>query len=213
MDNEHDIHWSPNLEKLVAELGERASGLAWLHNKARSHYEVRHNGLAIPVIILSTLAGAASTASASLFGDSASASLAIGGVSILTGILQTINSYFGFGQRSAGHKFSALQYQKLHDFIAVEMSLQPTERLSAKDALKVIRETTERLGETSPAIPDSIIKRFNDEFTEKYPDVAKPSETNGIKKILIVTQLPKTPTATPILHLPSPNGIRIGMEV
>jgi hypothetical protein len=51
--------------------------------------------------------------------------------------------------------------------------------------LKICRESIERLCETSPLVPEDIIKRFQHKFHEKYPNVATPDIANGLKKIII----------------------------
>ena len=185
MDDQHDITWNHELEKLLADEGEKALGSAWIHGQAEGYYAARNQWITIPCVILSTLSGSASIGSQTMFSDAKTASLAIGAVSILVGILQTLGSFWTFAAKQEGHRQMEIQWAKLHRFIAVEMTLPRTERIAAKDMLKIVRETIERLSETTPLVPDNIIEAFNKKFGEAYKDVAIPDMANGLKHIAI----------------------------
>jgi hypothetical protein len=120
-----------------------------------------------------------------MFEDGKSASLSIGAVSIFVGILQTLASFWAFSKLQEAHRNADIQWSKLHRFIAVEMTLPRQERITAKDMLKICRETIERLSESSPLVPDSIIKAFDKKFGKAYTNVAIPDVANGLKKISI----------------------------
>lgn len=195
-----EISWNVALEKLLAEEGEKALGLAWLHNQCEAYYGARSNWISIPVIILSTLSGTASASSTTFFSDNIKmGSLGIGAVSILCGILNTINSYFAFAKRTEAHRIADIQFNKVYRFIAVEMTLPRVERIRARDMLKIVREQVERLAETSPAIPEFIVEKFKKNFRKDYRDVAQPDITNGLRRIrvnqtgVVSPQILKTP--------------------
>ena len=143
--------------------------------------------IALPVIVLSTLAGTGSIASKSLFGDSQVASVLIGVISLGVGVMNTVSNYFGFAKRSEAHKISGITYAKIHKFIVIELALPRKERMKAKDMLKIIREQLERLAETSPQIPDIIIAQFNEKFHDQK-DVSKPEITNGLDPIHVFVE-------------------------
>jgi len=181
-----EITWNVALEKLLAEEGEKALGLAWLHNQCEAYYGARSNWISIPVIILSTLSGTASASSTTFFADNMKmGSLGIGAISILCGILNTVNSYFAFAKRTEAHRIADIQFNKVYRFIAVEMTLPRIERIRARDMLKIVREQVERLAETSPAIPEFIVDKFKKNFRKDYKDVAQPDITNGLRRIRV----------------------------
>lgn len=191
---DRDIHWSVQLEDLIAKEGEKCRGLAWLHQRAELTISKKNNAIQIPVIVLSTLCGTASVSSTSLFGEANAqiASIVIGFVSITVGVLNTIQSYFGFSRKAEAHRIAHLHYSKLFSWIAVELALPREERLEPEVMLKQLREQMERLAETTPTLPESIIREFNAQF-KKYDDVAKPMETNGLQKIVVF----RTPLRSP----------------
>lgn len=186
MEEDRDIHWTIPLEELVASEGEKCRGLAWINQKAEVYYAHRANAIAIPVIVLSTLAGTASVGSSSLFqGDTQISSVVIGLVSIGVGILNTISSYFSWARKAEAHRIAYLQYSKLFSIIRVEMSLPRAERQEAEQLLKQIRDGMERLAETTPSPPPSILDEFNIHFKDEDKTISRPVETNGLQKITV----------------------------
>ena len=186
MEEDRDIHWSEPLELLVASEGEKCRGLAWINQRAEVYYSHRANAIAIPVIVLSTLAGTASVGSSSLFqGDTQISSVVIGLVSIGVGILNTISSYFSWSRKSESHRIAFLQYSKLFSVIRVEMSLPRGERKEADVLLAQIRDGMERLAETTPSPPPSILDEFNRHFKDEDKTISRPVETNGLQKISV----------------------------
>ena len=194
MDEERDIHWSQPLEELVASEGEKCRGLAWINSRAENYYAKRANAIAIPVIVLSTLAGTASVGSSSLFGgETQISSVVIGLVSIGVGILNTISSYFSWARKAEAHRIAYLQYSKLFSIIRVEMSLPRSERQEAEQLLKQIRDGMERLAETTPSPPPSILEEFNRHFKDEDKTISRPVEVNGLQKVFIFRN-PSVPT-------------------
>lgn len=186
MEDHPDINWSTPLETLVASEGEKCRGLAWINQKAETYYAHRANAIAIPVIILSTLAGTASVGSSSLFrGDTQISSVVIGLVSIGVGILNTISSYFSWARKAEAHRIAYLQYSKLFSIIRVEMSLPRAERQEPEAILKQIRDGMERLAETTPSPPQAILELFNKNFKDYDASISRPIEVNGLSKIHI----------------------------
>jgi hypothetical protein len=187
MEQGGEIHWNQQLEEILSQEGERALCYAWLHSKSQTRVSTYDTNIALPVIVLSTIAGTGSIASQSLFGNSQTAGLVIGLISLSVGVMNTISNYFGFAKRSEAHKISAITYAKIHKFIVIELSLPRKERMKAKDMLKIIREQLERLAETSPQIPDPIIAIFNEKFHDQK-DVSKPEITNGLDPIHVYVE-------------------------
>ena len=204
------IHWSPQLEDLIAQEGEKCRGLAWIHQHAEQCLTRKNTQIQIPVIVLSTLCGTASVGSSSLFGGEAGLSnILIGFVSIAVGILNTIGNYFAYARKSEAHHLSYLHYSKLFGWVSVELSLPRAERMPAAEMLKQLRDEMERLAETTPSPPPAIFAEFNRTFASETT-VARPAETNGLHKILIyrdgVPSLP-SPRSVPDLQLRRPVSV------
>ena len=180
----HHISWNDSLETLVAEEAEKCGGLSWLHAECEKYFSLRTNCIALPVIILSTVNGFLSGSSQSIFSNGQVASIGLGVLSLFTGVLSTVGSYFAWAKRTEAHRISSLQYQKIAKFLSIELSLPKDERIAAKDILKITREQIERLMEISPAVPEYIIYKYKNRF-KNTNNVAQPEIIEGFKKVTI----------------------------
>ena len=195
---DQEISWNSQLEQIISDEGERSLCYQWLHAKSEKWYSKLSTYLTLPVIILSTLAGSASIGSQTLFGDTGTASIAIGCISLSVATLNTVGSYFGWTKRSESHRIASITYGKVYRFILIELALPRRQRMSAKDMLKVVRDQCDRLQETSPQIPDIIINEFKQNFSSNTPEVKKPNITNGLDPIIVNSP----DLETPILSVP-----------
>jgi hypothetical protein len=183
-ESDTSITWNDSLEALVAEEAEKCGGLSWLHMECEKYFSNYTNWIALPVIILSTVNGFMSGSSQTIFTNAQVASIGLGVVSLFTGILSTVGSYFAWAKRTEAHRISAIQYQKIYKFLRIELSLPKSERIAGKDILKITRDQIERLMEISPTVPELIIKKYKEKFKENI-NVAQPEIINGLKKIEI----------------------------
>ncbi len=180
----HQITWNLQLEKIISEEGERSLCYSWLHSKSEKWYSNLNNYISLPVIVMSTLAGAGSIGSQTVFGDSYTGNIVIGSISLFVATLNTISSYFAWAKRSESHRLASNSYGKIYRHILIELALPRKERIAAKDMLKIVREETNRLQEISPQIPDVIISQFHEKFKD-VTDIKKPEITNGLDPIYI----------------------------
>ena len=181
-----NISWTPYLEKYFAETAERATCMAWLHQQSEAIYSRRKVFIELPAIILSSVIGFGSVGSSSLFtGQTELASTVLGCMSLGVSVLQTVGSFFQWSKRAENHRLSSIAYSKLNRFIAVEMRLPEKERIRPSDFLKMVKDTYDRLQETSPAIPDTVIKEFKNKFDKNYKHIARPLETNGLEATIV----------------------------
>lgn len=185
MEEDKEINWSSQLEDIVAQEGEKCRGLAWIHQHAETNNSSKNNYIQIPVIVLSTLCGTASVGSSSLFAGSSYAPTIIGLVSIGVGVLNTLGNFFNYAKKSEAHRIAYLHYSKLFTQINVELALPRAERTSPQLVLKNLRDTMERLAETTPSVPPEIIIEFNKKFDEYKGKISIPAECNGLSKIQI----------------------------
>lgn len=199
-----DITYHDALEQLIAAEAEKCSGLAWLHTKAEAFFSRRNTVVALPTIVLSTLVGFLSGTSSSIFADATTASIGIGSVSLFTGVLSTIGTFFAFAKQQEGHRIAAIQYAKLCRFLSIELALPREERITAGDLLKMTKENVERLLEIAPPVPQTIIDEFNRKF--KADGITVPDICNGIHKVSI-TKSPQSPQPFS-LSVVEPNGLQ-----
>ena len=209
-----NVSWTVLLEDYFAQTGEKANGLAIMHKRSESIFTRRKTYIDLPVIIGSGAVAFLNAGSSSLFaGNQQIAATALGVGSLVIGILNTTGSYFGWAKRAEGHRMSSIHYAKLYRFINVEMRLPREQRMQPGDFLKYVKDQYDRLAELSPPIPSSVARSFSNQM-EKYKDISKPEETNGLNKIQIfvdsanelggmVTPLSPPPVILPMRGAPS----------
>lgn len=169
--------WSDPLENVVKELGEQSQALAWVHDAAQRWCSTWSTRLIFPCIILSTLSGAGSVGASSLLPFSGAATL-VGIVSLVVGMLQTVQTYFKFPERSEAHRIAALQYGKIRSQLNMQLSLSRSERKSAEELVVWLTAENERLAEIVPQLPKAIIDHFKKTFNNTETSV--PSILNGL---------------------------------
>ena len=182
-DEKQEIHWNPQLERILASEGERALCFTWMHTRSEKRYSLFTTYITLPVIVFSTVNGFVSAAAGAVLDDARSVTIAVGVVSMSIGVLNTVSAFFNWAKRAESHRMVALQYAKVHRSIMLELALPRAERIRAHDFLKMVRDNLDRLHETSPAVPDSVISDFKSKFEHSTPDVSKPEITNGLDPI------------------------------
>jgi len=93
------------------------------------------------------------------------ATMLIGGVNLLAGIITTIQQFLKINELNESHRVSAISWGKFQRNLQVELAKPPNERTQAAHLIKVAKEEYDRLIETSNPIPNHIIKMFKDTFS------------------------------------------------
>ena len=125
MSEEKLTAWSDETEKLLAEWSEKASCYRWLHGRCEKKYKKQYYLFSIPVIILSTLTGAANVGMDSFVGEEnkSMASAIVGGVNIFAGILSTLQNFLKVAELMESHRSASVSWSKLGRNISIELAL------------------------------------------------------------------------------------------
>lgn len=175
--------WTKELEVLFADWADKSACYRWMHDKTGRMFQTRDQSFMFPIIILSTVGGAANFAMNSISQDPTIQKyiqLGLGGLSIATGILTTIANRLGYASASEAHRGASISWGKFNRLIVIELSLHPDERMEAFAFMKMFRIELDRLIEQSPIIPEAIINSFIYEFKETL-DVKKPDITGDLE--------------------------------
>jgi hypothetical protein len=163
---EKDDHgWTTEHEMVLAEWGDKAMCYKWLHAKSHGKYRQLNTWYTIPVIVMSTLTGTANFAQDKIPESFRGyATMIIGGVNILAGIITTIQQFLKITELNESHRVSSIVWDKFYRKIKVELSKHRDERTDVKEFFKSATEEYDRLMETSPVIDKNIIEIFNKTF-------------------------------------------------
>jgi len=180
--------WMKEQERLMAEWSDIASCYRWLHDKSEKIFHVKTLWINLPVIVLSTLGGTANFGIQSLFENNEMAkkyaSFAIGGISLVAGMLTTVGNYLRYAQLEESHRVASITWGKFQRLIAVELALNPNDRMDALDFLKICRTELDRLIEQSPPIPPEPIKMFEKNFGT-IRDLKKPDICGALEHTIV----------------------------
>jgi len=161
--------WHPQQGKLLKSWAEIASSYRWMHNQAYMIYKKKNLYFMLPLIIMSTVAGTANFAQAT-FPEKIQPYVpqVIGAINLVSAIMTTIYQFLKISEYMESHRISSINYGKLARTITVELNLPVKDRNSGgAECVKVSRNEIDRLIEQSPAIPKSILYRYERKFAGK----------------------------------------------
>jgi hypothetical protein len=170
--------WSKEQERLMAEWSDIAICYRWLHDKSDKTFHIKTLMISLPVIFLSTISGFSNIGIQAILDSEAIkkyASFAIAAISLLAGLLTTVGDRLRYAQLEESHRVAAIAWGKFQRLIAVELALNPNDRMDSLDFLKICRADLDRLIEQSPSIPKESISLFEKKFGHikdlKKPDI------------------------------------------
>ena len=162
-----DVAWTKEHEGIFVEWADKAMCYRWLHSRATSMYGTMNAWYTIPVIVISTLTGTANFAQSRIPDSFQNYYVVIvGSFNILAGIITTVQQFLKVTQLNESHRVSGIAWDKFYRNIKVELAKHPLERTPVTHLIKSCKEEFDRLMETSPIIPDKIIKEFGTSFID-----------------------------------------------
>jgi hypothetical protein len=180
IENKKDVKnngWKYADELLIKEWADHAKCYRWLHDRSRLKYRKKNTAFAIPVIILSTITGAANFAQSKISNeqDRDIFAMSLGGANIIAGIIATIAQFLKVSELLEGHRVASLSWEKYYNNLKTELAKDFKDRELAKDFLKYAKSEYDRLLEISPLFDKEIINLFNSEVMKTNPDMKFPS--------------------------------------
>lgn len=173
----NEMGWAPEHEDILIEWADKAMCYRWLHSKSNALYSYLNALYTIPVIIISTLTGTANFAQQRVPPEyQAFFMMTVGGFNLLGGIVTTIQQFLKITQLNEAHRVSSIAWDKFYRNIKIELAKHPSERIEVKQMVKMSKEEFDRLMETSPNIPEKIIKEFKQKFNghDGFEQIVKP---------------------------------------
>ena len=167
-----NAEWTLEHEKILVEWADKAMCYRWLHSRSNIMYSSLNTWYTIPVIIISTVTGTANFAQERVpLAYQNYFVMVIGAFNILAGIITTIQQFLKITQLNEAHRVASIAWDKFYRNIKIELAKHPDERMNVTQMIKISKEEYDRLMETSPVIPDKIIKKFKMEFKDEGQDI------------------------------------------
>lgn len=179
--------WNTGHEELLASIADRANCSRWMHSKCQNIFEKWNVLLSIPSIVVSTIAGSATIGMPGVTNDPVVtrwATIAIGIMTLSSGVLTTINQYMKTAQCAESHRAASVAYAKLHRIISVELAIRRDQRVNALEFLRGIRDEQDKLTDNAPNILEPVIAAFRNEFDSKS-DLQKPEIAGNLDHVKI----------------------------
>jgi hypothetical protein len=143
----------------------------------------------VPVIILSTLTGAANFAQERVPVDyQGYYAITVGFFNIIAGIIATIQTFLKVSESLEGHRVASVSWGKYYHNVKTELQKEPDDREDVVDVMKYAKMEYEKLVEQSPPIPPEIVERLKTNVDRSDVHVHLPPNAGVFEKIEIGKQ-------------------------
>lgn len=192
--------WKKEEELLLKDWADKALCYYWMHLHAHRKYRTRNIWFTIPVIIISTITGTANFAQSNYGNYVQLATILIGSMNIIAGIITTIFQFLKISELNEGHRAAALSWCKFNEYIRIELQKNPLDRKPPKDLLNYCADQYTHLLEFSPIVPEDTIAMFK-QLAKKNKDIIVPDIVGKLKstRIFDETALANLLVSSPVL--------------
>lgn len=122
--------WNDDYENLIAQWGEKAAGLRFMHNNSAGYWRKVSNELTLYSIVATTIASAASLVAGSI--DSNDAKNAVlftaGGIGLVTSFIQSLKKFYNSDEKAAEHGSIAKQWGSYYRNVTLQMGMSREDR-------------------------------------------------------------------------------------
>ena len=182
-------YWKPTDEKLLEEWADHGKSFRWMHEQSRVKFWKRNIQFQVPVIILSTLTGAANFAQERVPSEyQGYYAIIVGFFNIIAGIIATIQTFLKVSESLEGHRVASVAWGKYYHNVKTELQKEPEDREDVVDFMKYAKMEYEKLVEQSPPIPPEIVNRLKENVGKSDVHVHLPPNAGVFERIEIGKQ-------------------------
>jgi hypothetical protein len=203
--------WSEDHELILKQIAEKAACYRYINFESYNHYKKVDQRFALPVIVLSTLAGSASLGSGNVPTYAAYITIGSALINIITGILGTLQKFLNTADLTTHHFTASVEYGRLSREIGIMLNLPKQERTQeGPKFLEYAKSDYNRLVDSTPAPPGFILREFEKKFSTN--ELAKP-DLISLVPININTKKNKAKGQQPILPITNSSSQRNTTEL
>ena len=175
------IPWNQDDDTILKEWVDKSACFKWLHEQSYKKYKKSYLRQMIPVIVISTLTGAANFALDRISNEQnrSYASIAVGSFNIIAAMISTVSQFLKTSELKEGHNIAAKSWDKFNRSLKLELQRNPEERSNKRELFNISMKEYDRLVEISPDIPTSVIVEFRHLYKDSI-DLIKPESTGHI---------------------------------
>ena len=182
-------YWKKTDENLLEEWADHGKSFRWMHEQARLKFWKKNIQFQVPVIILSTLTGAANFAQERVAPEyQGYYAITVGFFNIIAGIIATIQTFLKVSESLEGHRVASVAWGKYYHNVKTELQKEPEDREDVVDFMKYAKMEYEKLVEQSPPIPPAIVERLKANVDKSEIHVHLPPNVGVFEKIEIGKQ-------------------------
>jgi hypothetical protein len=160
-----------------------------MHEQSRVKFWKRNIQFQVPVIILSTLTGAANFAQERVPSEyQGYYAIIVGFFNIIAGIIATIQTFLKVSESLEGHRVASVAWGKYYHNVKTELQKEPDDREDVVDFMKYAKMEYEKLVEQSPPIPPEIVNRLKENVGNSEVHVHLPPNAGVFERIEIGKQ-------------------------
>jgi hypothetical protein len=182
---ENNNSWSTETEIIAAEIGEKAQGYVWMHNRNASYltdWDTRYSNVEI---ILSILTGTSVFTTLNDCQDLSLVTLVTGIIIYMTAVVRAIHQNRKYPERASAHRLAGSKYSEVYHSVQRQLALYRRDRENAKDYINWITEKFDTLLLSSPGMDDNI----REEYLVKFRNI-KFMHPGDLKQIDIKKESP-----------------------
>ena len=155
--------WNIEQQNILQSWAERASGWAWLHDKAARYYTAQGDKFAYTSICFNTAA-----AGIGFLGNRTSyLPYIIAVMNIISAMLSSFQKFLRSTEKAESHSFYSKVFSSFTRKISLELSLHPGDRRECIEFCKICRDEYDKAVTDCPPVPDHIIRWFKAEFKDE----------------------------------------------
>ena len=186
--------WSDNMESLMKMWGEKAAGLRFMHDNAAGSWKKFSNDLTLWSICITTVASGTSLIAASIEDEDIKNTILyiVGGVGIVSSLLQSLKKFYNAEEKSADHNAVARQFGTFYRYMTLQLNLTREDRLPSDQLSDYALKEYERLQQEAPSLGGKQIELFRKTFADSnqaIPDVCEKSFNIKIYKPIDTTSI------------------------
>ena len=182
-------YWKKTDENLLEEWADHGKSFRWMHEQSRVKFWKRNIQFQVPVIILSTLTGAANFAQERVPTEyQGYYAIIVGFFNIIAGIIATIQTFLKVSESLEGHRVASVAWGKYYHNVKTELQKEPEDREDVVDFMKYAKMEYEKLVEQSPPIPPEIVTYLKENVGKSDVHVHLPPNAGVFERIEIGKQ-------------------------